>query len=80
MLDLKNLSDLESHIVMLALLAFDRNGSSRAFFISFLSSCKDDSDGMKRLDRIVLGLFACKENSNENEVFDRIVPACKENS
>ena len=31
-------------------------------------------DGMKRLDRIVLGPFACKENSDENEVFDRIVP------
>ena len=27
---------------------------------------------MKRLDRIVLGLFACKENSDENEVL--IVP------
>ena len=42
-------------------------------FVSFLSSCKDNSDGMKRLDRIVLRLFACKENSDKNEVFDRIV-------
>lgn len=56
------------------MLAFDGNGSSRAFFVSFLSSCKDNSDGMKRLDRIVLRLFACKENSDENEVLDRIVP------
>jgi hypothetical protein len=38
-----NLSDLESH----NLLAFDGNGSSHAFFVSFLSLCKDNSDGMK---------------------------------
>jgi len=43
-----------NHILYcLALLAFDGNGSSHAFFLSFLSLCKDNSDGMKRLDQIV---------------------------
>jgi hypothetical protein len=42
--DLKNLSDLESHIVMLGFACVRRKGSSHAFFLSFLSLCKDNSD------------------------------------
>jgi hypothetical protein len=50
-----NLSDLESYIVMLGFACVRRKGSSHAFFLSFLSLCKDNLDGMKRLDRIVPG-------------------------
>jgi hypothetical protein len=50
-----NLSDLESYIVMLGFACVRRKGSSHAFFLSFLFLCKDNSDGMKRLDRIVPG-------------------------
>jgi hypothetical protein len=39
-----NLSDLESYIVMLGFACVRRKGSSHAFFLSFLSLCKDNSD------------------------------------
>jgi hypothetical protein len=51
-----NLSDLESHIVLLGFACVRRKwffSRFLSFFLSFLSLCKDNSDGMKRLDQII---------------------------